>query len=105
RIVTLVSDAIHEEVDAFLRRHFLQVEAQRENDARAAVHAPEERADFVLGLSLEFQVPEEQFPVERVAFRPEGRAEQATIRFVTSRHETLQVMAGNQFMKDGGARE
>src|SRR5262252_3270017 len=100
-----MSHAVDEKVDALLRSHLLQVKTERKNNASAAMHPPEERADLVLRLLLEFQVPEEQFPVESVAFRPEGRAEQSAIRFVTSSHEALEVMTRNQLMKDSGARE
>src|SRR5438105_15805387 len=98
-------DALDQQVDALLRRHLLQVEAEREDDSRAAVHAPEERADAILRRLLELHVPEQQLPVERPALAPERRAEQTAIGPVAGRHIALEVMARNQFVKDCGARE
>src|SRR5881394_3862888 len=98
-------DAIDEKVYALLRRHFFQVETERENDASATMHAPEERAHLVLRFLLETHVPKQELPIERVAFGPERRAEDAAIRAITRGHETLQMMSRNQFVKDGRARE
>src|SRR5215510_14037138 len=100
-----MAHAIDQKVDALLRRHLLKMEAEREDDARAAMHAPEEHADAVLRRLGKIQVPEQHLPIERAAFGPERRAEQTAIWLVTRRHKTLQMMTGNQFMKNRGARE
>ena len=84
-----MTDAIDKKVYALLRRHFFQVETERENYASATMHAPEERAHLVLGLLLEAHVPKQQFPIKGVAFGPERRAEDAAIRAITRCHETL----------------
>src|ERR1041385_34738 len=105
RVIALVSDAVDEKVDALLGRHFLEVETERKNNARAAMHAPEERAHFIFRLLLETHVPKQKLQIKRVAFGPEGRAEQAAIRAITRGHETLKVVSRNQLMKDRGARE
>src|SRR5258708_5061489 len=44
-----MSNAIDQEIDALLWRHFLQVEAERKNDSGTAVHAPEEHPDPIFG--------------------------------------------------------
>src|ERR1043166_2404779 len=81
------------------------METEREDDSGAPMHPPEERADLVLRLLLKFQIPEQQLPVKCVALTPERCTKQPSIRFVASRHESLQMMARYQFMKDGGSRE
>ena len=55
---------VHEELHRLIRRHLPEVEVHREDDPRAAVHAPEQRADAILGRLLEAVVPEEHLPVE-----------------------------------------
>src|SRR2546425_604373 len=99
-IIPLVPDAIDQKVDTLLWRHLFQVKAERKNYPRATMHAPEKHADAILGRLWKFQIPEEHLPVERAAFRPKGRPEQAAIRFVTRVHVTLEMVSGNQFMKD-----
>src|SRR5215471_16073922 len=81
------------------------METERKDDARAAVHPPEERTDLVLRLALKLEVPEQQLPIKRVPLSPEWRAEKRAIRPIARGHEALEMMAGNQFMKDGGARK
>src|SRR5258706_1963194 len=88
-VIAFVADAIDEEVDALLRRHLFKMEAQRKDDARAAMHAPKERTDLFFRLLLKLQIPKQQLPIERVAFSPERRAEQASIWFVARSHEPL----------------
>src|SRR5437868_15122599 len=69
------------------------------------MHAPEKHSDAILWRLRKFQIPKEQLPIERITLGPERCAEQAAIGSIARRHESLQVMTGNQFMKDGGARE
>ena len=88
-----------------LGRHLLEVEAQREDDAGAAVHAPEEHADAVLGRLGEAAVPEQELPVECPALAPERRVEQPAVRLVPRGHVTLEMMARDHLVKDGGAGE
>src|SRR5690242_11804241 len=82
RVVDLVPDAIDQQIYAFLRRHLLHVKTEREDDSRAAMAAPEEKPYAVFRSLRELHIPEQQFPVERPAFRPERRAEQAAIGFI-----------------------
>src|SRR5262245_40028476 len=91
-------DAIDEQVNALLRRHLLHVKAERKNDARATMAAPEEHADLVFGRLGETSIPQQQFPIERPAFAPERRAEQAAIRFVAGSHKALKVVTGDQLV-------
>src|SRR5947209_16513228 len=65
RIVALVAHSIDEKVDAFLWGHLLQMKAERKDDARATVHAPEKGTDFVLRPGLKMQIPEHQLPLKR----------------------------------------
>src|SRR6266545_5350103 len=81
------------------------MEAEREDDARAAVAAPEEESDAVFGSLRELHIPEQQLPIKRPALAPEGRAEQPAIWLVARSHKALQVMAWNQFVMHGRARE
>src|SRR5262249_48493540 len=81
-VVHLVPDAIDQQIDTLLRRHLLQVKTEREDDASAAVAAPEEESDAVFGRFRELHIPEQQFPIERPAFGPERRAEQSAIGLV-----------------------
>jgi hypothetical protein len=72
-----VPDPVDEEIDRLLRRplaHVEHVELEREDDAGAAVHAPEERADALFGRLVEAEVVEQQFPVERPALAEERAA-------------------------------
>ena len=55
--------------------HLAQVEAQRKNDACGSVHVPKQHADAVFRSLGEPLVPQQQFPVERVALGPERRRE------------------------------
>src|SRR5262245_33641555 len=100
-----MADALDQQIDAFLRGHFLEVKAEREDNSRTTMHAPEEHSDSVLRRLWEVHVPQQQFPVKRPALAPERRAEQAAVRAVASRHEALQMMPRNQFMKYRGARK
>jgi hypothetical protein len=60
---------VHEEVDAFLRRHFAEVKVDGEDDAGCAVHAPEKHADAFSSRILKVGVVEEKhFPWIRLAF-------------------------------------
>src|ERR1043166_2021934 len=95
-----MSNFIDQQIDAFLRRHLFEMKTEREDDARAAVHAPEEHPDFLLRRLREAEVPHQQFPVKRVALTPERRSKDRSIRFVSRRHETLQMMARNQLVKN-----
>src|SRR5437588_230157 len=81
------------------------MKTERKNDARAAMHAPEKHPNAVLGRLRKIQVPEEHLPIKRVAFGPERRAEETSIRPVTRSHETLQMVARNQLVKNSGPRE
>src|SRR3569832_38513 len=98
-----MAHAIHEQFDTLLWRHLLEMEVEREDDARATMHAPEEHTDLLLGRLREAEVPQQQLPVKRIAFSPERRAEDRAIRLVTRGHEALQVMAGNQLVMDSRA--
>src|SRR5205823_6298821 len=59
RVIALMSDTVDEKVDALLRRHLLQMKTEREDDSRAAVHAPEEHADAVFWRLGKIQIPEQ----------------------------------------------
>src|SRR5438105_4511790 len=50
------------------------METEREEDAGAAVHPPEEHSDTVLRRLCEVQIPQQHLPVERPAFDIERRA-------------------------------
>src|SRR5437867_7004689 len=100
-----MSHLVNQQVDAFLRRHLLEMKTEREDDAGATVHAPEQHADLVLRILSEVQVPEEKFPVESISLAPERSAKDTSIRFVASGHEALQVMARDQLVKDCSTRE
>ena len=88
-----------------LRRHLLEVEAQRKDDPGAAVHPPEEHADAVLGRLREALIPEQELPVERPALDPERRVEDAAVGLVSRAHVALEVMAGDQLVMHRGAGE
>src|ERR1019366_7935532 len=92
-------------LDRLLRRHLAQMEAQREHDARAPVHAPEERTDAILGRHLKIVVPKEHLPVERSTFGPERRRKNSALRVVARGHEALQMVPGIQLVKNGCTRE
>src|SRR4051794_22435604 len=98
-----MAHTVDQQLDTLLRRHLLEMEVEREDDARAAMHAPEEHAYLLLGRLGEAEVPQQQLPVKRVAFRPERRAEDRAVRLVTRGHEALQVMARNEFVMDSRA--
>src|SRR5687767_12139815 len=94
-IVALMADTIDEIIDTLLRRHLFQMEAQRENDSRAAVHVPEQHANLVLRRLRKVHVPKQKLPVKRPAFAPKWCAEQASIWLVALSHEALQMMTGD----------
>src|SRR5262245_4609148 len=96
-------DPLYQEIDAFFRSHLAQMKLQRKDDARRAVHAPEQRADAVLRRLVEVEIPEQHLPIHGPSFTPERRGEGAAIRPVTVRHVTLQMMAWNELVKNGGA--
>lgn len=75
-VVALVTDIVHEQLHALRRRHLSQVEAEREEDASAAVQAPEQHPDPVLRRPREAEVPEKHLPVEspETAVPPTPRA-------------------------------
>ena len=105
RVGALVAHPLDQEIDAFLRGHLAQMEAQRKDDPRAAVHPPEQRPDALLRRVREPQIPQQHLPVEGHALGPERRAEQAAIRTIALRHVLLHVVARDQFVEHGGPRE
>src|ERR1700722_9545124 len=94
-----------EEIDGLLRSHEAQMEAERKNDARTAMHPPEQRADALLRSGVKSEIPIKQSPIKRIALDPEAGAECLTVRPVARGHELLQPVAGNEFVEDRGARE
>ena len=93
-----VANAVDKEVDALLCLHLAKVKLERENDTGAAVHAPEEHANFVLCIAGELQVPEQHFPPECPALAPERRLKNGSIGPVALIVEALQVVTGDQLV-------
>ena len=56
-VVAFVTHTIDEKIDRFLRRHFLQVKIQTEDDPLTSMHPPEKRADAVFRSFLESLIP------------------------------------------------
>src|SRR5216684_2095452 len=104
-IVDLVADPLDQKVYALLRCHLFQMKAEREDDPRRAMHAPEEHANPVLRRFGEVHIPQQHLPVERAALAPERRGEKRTICSITRGHEALQMMPRYQLVKDRRARE
>src|SRR5206468_419263 len=102
---TVVADALDEEIHALLRRPFAEVEFQRKDNPRAAVRAPEKCAHAILGRRDEFQIPEVEFPPERPALDPKRCVEKLAMLVRTLAPPSLEVMAGHEFVKDGGSCE
>src|ERR1700741_1183953 len=96
-------DFVNQQVDTLLRRHLLEMKVERENDSRTTMHTPEQHADLLLGRLRKSQIPQQQFPVKRIAFGPERRPKDASIRLVPRGHKALQMMTGNQLMMNRGA--
>src|SRR5687767_12778801 len=96
-----MSNSVHKKVDSFLRGHLFQVKTEGKDNASTAVHAPEKHANLILRCLSEVQIPEQQFPVKCAAFGPKRRTKNAAIRFVSSRHETLEVMTRDQLVVHG----
>src|SRR5262249_3426912 len=69
------------------------------------MHAPEEHANAILGAFGETHVPEQELPVQRPTLAPEWCSKRSSIWLVARTHVALQVMTGNQLMKNGGPRE
>src|SRR5262249_32089581 len=101
--VPVVSDLIDEEVDALLGRPFSEMKIEREDDARAPVRSPEQRAGFVLGRLLEPEIPEVKFPPQGPALDVERRIIQVAMRIVALRVPALQMVSGNQLVENRGA--
>src|SRR5512139_2097405 len=57
-IRSFMAYSIDEEVDALLWRPFAEMVIERENNACAAVHAPEKHADTVFRRLRKFQIPQ-----------------------------------------------
>src|SRR6516225_11748148 len=105
-VFPLVAYAVNQEIDGLLGRHLAQVKTERENDARASVHSPEQRANTVFSGLLKFHVPQQELPIERPALRDERcSADGASVGAVPSRHVALKVVARDELVEDGGARE
>src|SRR6266540_1178851 len=98
-----MADAVDQEIDALLGSHSAEVETERKNDARTAVHSPEQRADAVFGRFVKFQIPQQKLPIERPAFAGKWRREESAIRAIARRHESLQLVAWDQLVKHGRA--
>ena len=94
-----------QQVDSLLRGHRAQMEAEREDDAGAAVHAPEQSSDALLRRVVEAMIPENHLPIEGVALNPEAGFKLLPVGPVALRHELLQPVAGDELVKDRGVRE
>ena len=95
----LVADFFDQEVDHLLRRHFPEVEPEADDDAGAAVHPPEQRADLLFRRGEVTVVPQQHLPVQCPAFYEERRTKARAIGGMASRHVELKVVAGNEFMR------
>ena len=100
-----MANLIDKHFDALLRRHLPEMKLERKLDPSASVHTPEQHADAVLGRARKAQIPEQHFPVDRPSFNPERRPKRAPVRLVARLHVVLQVMARDEFVLDGCARE
>ena len=105
RVGALEPHCIDEELHRLLRRHLAEVEVEREDDARAPVHAPHQCAHSVLRLRVKAMIPEEHLPVQRLSLVPERRREQLAMRVVARHHEPLEMMAGIELVEYDSARE
>ncbi|KAK1251832.1 hypothetical protein MKX07_007311 [Trichoderma sp. CBMAI-0711] len=102
----LVADPFDEQVDALLGREEAEVELDGEDDAGAAVHAPEHGADAVLGRLEEVAaLPEDVLPVHGPALGAEGRAEELAVAVVPLAHEELQPVARDHLVEGRRARK
>ena len=100
-----MADAVDKEIDALGGGPFFEVEVQAEEDAGAAVHTPEEHADAVFRRLGKAEIPEPHLPVEGPAFDPERRIERPAVGPVALGHVGLEMVAGDDFVVDGGAGE
>ncbi len=100
-----MADFFDQHIDALFGGHLFKMEAEGEDDSGAAVHAPEEHSDFVLGGFWEAHFPEEKFVVEGVAFGPEGGVEELALGIEAVFVELLEVVAGDELVVDGCAGE
>src|SRR4029079_17495033 len=64
------------------------------------MHSPEKRTDAILGRRLKTVVPQKHFPIQRLSFTPERRAEQPPVRVITSRNESLKMMPRVELVKN-----
>src|SRR6266568_1301764 len=78
------------------------METKRENNAGAAVHPPEKRANTLLRSCVESMIPEVHLPIEGVALDPKASEEELPVRPVTSSGELLEPVAGNKFVENCG---
>src|SRR5215813_565240 len=79
------------------------MKTERENDSGTSMHTPEQHANPVLGGFRKIQIPKQHLPIERITFGPKRSTEQASIRSISGRHESLKMMAGDEFVKNCGA--
>src|SRR5205809_2755701 len=100
-------DLVDEEIDRLLRRPQTHVEIEREDDARAPVHAPEERAHALLWRLVESEFVQRELPVERPALAEErtAAAEVRPIALIALAEVPDQVVAGNHLVKRRRVRE
>lgn len=103
-----------QQIDALLRRHLPEMELDRENDASATVHSPEEHPNAIRGLvrcpfltdfCWEAALPQQQFPVYRPALDPERCLEDTAVRVIAVHVVELKVVAWNELVMDCGSRE
>jgi hypothetical protein len=64
RVGALERHLVHHVFDGLFRRHLAEVEAEREDDARAAMHAPREGAKPIFRRDMEVMIPQEHLPVQ-----------------------------------------
>src|SRR5215213_4000923 len=100
-----MSHLIYQQVDGFFGSHFSEMKIEGKNDPGCTVRAPEESTDLVFGRFVETHVPKQKLPVECPTFGPKRRAEERSVRPVTSCHELLQMVAGNKLMMRDRPRE
>src|SRR5258706_3321008 len=100
-----MANAIDQKINRLLRRHLAQMKIERENDSRASMRSPEKHPDAVLRAPGKIQVPQKHFPIKRPAFAEKRRLKHAPVRAITRSHESLQMVAGNQFVEHRRAAE
>ena len=105
QVITKLESGLQEiieikELDVNIQAGFAQMVVEGENDPGATVHSPEQHPNTVFRRSWKVHVPQYQFPVQCPSLCPKW-GPKVPIGLVPSVHESLQMVACNEFMVHG----